>query len=123
VNLRNRVLLPQGDNLAIMEIWEATKLAFKNYATFTGKTSRPDYWYFILALFIVSAIASVISDDLGTIVAIATLIPWASASARRLRDAGKPMSNFFWLLLPFAGIIIFIVQLAQPTMPEHQQSS
>lgn len=106
-----------------MEIWEATKLAFRNYATFTGRTNRPDYWYFILALFLVSAIANVISDDLGTVVAIATLIPWASASARRLRDAGKSMSNFFWLLLPFAGLIVFIVQTAQPTMPEHQRIS
>jgi len=106
-----------------MELWEATKLAFKNYATFTGKTNRPDYWYFILALFLVSAIANVISDDVGTVVAIATLIPWASSSARRLRDTGKSMNNFFWLLLPLVGLIIFIVQLAQPTAPETQPGS
>ncbi len=105
-----------------MEIWEATKLAFKNYATFTGKTNRPDYWYFILALFLVSAIANVISNDVGTVVAIATLIPWASSSARRLRDSGKSMNNFFWLLLPVVGLIIFIVQLAQPTSETQQVS-
>jgi len=105
-----------------MELWEATKLAFKNYATFTGRTSRPDYWYFILALFIVSAIAGVIDDDVQNIVAIATLIPWASASARRLRDAGKSMNNFWWLLLPVAGLIVFFVQVAQPTLPEHQRA-
>ena len=106
-----------------MEIWEATKLAFKNYATFTGKTNRPDYWYFILALFIVSAIAYVISDYIGTVVAIATLIPWASSSARRLRDSGKSMNNFFWLLLQVVGLIIFIVQLAQPSAPETTETS
>ena len=105
-----------------MELWEATKLAFKSYATFTGKTNRADYWYFMLALFIASAISSVISDDFTSILAIATLIPWASSSARRLRDAGKPMSNFFWLLVPFAGLVVFIVQLAQPTLPDHQQT-
>ena len=106
-----------------MELWEATKLAFKNYATFTGRTNRADYWYFILALFIVSAIANVISDDIGAVVAIATLIPWASSSARRLRDSGKSMNNFFWLLVPVVGFIIFIVQLAQPSSPETAEAS
>lgn len=106
-----------------MEIWEATKLAFRNYATFTGRTTRPDYWYFILALFLVSAIASVISDDLATVVAIATLIPWLSATARRLRDTGKSMNQFFWLLVPIVGAIILLVQAAQPTQPEFQQGS
>ena len=106
-----------------MEIWEATKLAFKNYATFTGRSSRADYWYFALALFLLSAIAGVLDDDVQTIVAIATLIPWASASARRLRDAGKTMNQFWWLLVPIVGWIIFAVQLAQPTMPEHQRAS
>ena len=106
-----------------MEIWEATKLAFKNFATFTGKTNRPDYWYFMLALFLVSAVATVIDDDLATVVAIATLIPWASSSARRLRDTGKSMNNFFWLLLPVVGLIIFIVQLAQPSAAVNEQVS
>jgi uncharacterized membrane protein YhaH (DUF805 family) len=105
-----------------MEIWEATKLAFKNYATFTGKTSRPDYWYFALALLLLSAIAGVLDGDVQTIVAIATLIPWASASARRLRDSGKTMNNFWWLLLPVVGWVIFFVQLAQPAMQEHQKT-
>lgn len=92
----------------------ATKLAFKNFATFTGNTSRPDYWYFILALVLGLTITSVISDDLATIFGIAVLVPWLSATARRLRDAGKPMSTFAWLLLPAVGLVIFIVQTAQP---------
>lgn len=106
-----------------MELWEASKLAFKQYGTFTGRTSRPDYWYFILALFIASAIAGVIDDDVQSIVAIATLIPFASSSARRLRDSGKSMNNFLWILLPVVGWIVFFVQLAQPTLPEHQRAS
>lgn len=106
-----------------MEIWVATKLAFKNYATFTGTTSRPDYWYFVLALLLGSTIASVLSDDLATVVAIATLIPWLSATARRLRDAGKSMNQLFWLLLPVVGFIILLVQAAQPATPEIQEIS
>lgn len=101
-----------------MEIWVATKLALRNYATFTGRTSRPDYWYFVLALLLVSTIASVLSDDLATVVAIATLMPWLSATARRLRDAGKSMNLFFWLLLPIIGTVVLLIQAAQPAIEQ-----
>lgn len=105
-----------------MELWEATKLAFKNYATFTGRTSRPDYWYFFLAMFIGNAIASVIDDDVQRVFAIATLLPGITAAARRLRDTGKPMTNFLWLLVPVVGWIIFLIQLAQPSQEATQNS-
>lgn len=101
-----------------MEIWQATKLAFKNYATFTGTTSRPDYWYFFLAMFLGNAITSIIDDDLQRVFAIATLVPGIAAAARRLRDTGKPMTNFLWLLLPVVGWIILLIQLAQPSKNE-----
>ena len=104
-----------------MEIWNATKLAFKNFATFAGTTSRADYWYFILAIVLGSAITSVLSDDLVALFGIVVLVPWLSASARRLRDAGKPLGNFAWLLLPVVGLIVFAIQTAQPTMPDHQR--
>lgn len=105
-----------------MELWEATKLAFKNYATFTGTTSRADYWYFFLAMFIGNAIASVIDDDVQTIFVLATLLPGIAAAARRLRDAGKPMTNFLWLLLPVVGWVILLVQLAQPSATQAANS-
>ena len=98
-----------------MELWEATKLALKQYATFTGRTSRPDYWYFVLAVVIVSAALSILSDTLATVLSVLTLVPSLAAGARRLRDAGLSMHNFWWLALPVVGWIIFIVQLAQPS--------
>ena len=106
-----------------MELWQATKLAFKNFATFTGTTSRADYWYFVLALFLGNAIANVIDDTFGTVFAIATLTPWLAASARRLRDSGRPMSLFWFLLIPFAGIIIFLIVLTQPSVSKSAESN
>ncbi len=98
-----------------MELWEATKLALKQYATFTGRSSRPDYWYFILTVVIANAALSIIWDDLANVLAVLTLVPGLAAAARRLRDAGLSMHNFWWLALPVVGWIIFIVQLAQPS--------
>ena len=98
-----------------MELWIATKLAFKQYTTFTGRSNRADYWYFILALVIATAVLGVFSDELARVLSIITLLPWLAASARRLRDAGLSMNNFWWLVLPVVGWIIWIVQLAQPS--------
>lgn len=100
-----------------MELWTATKLAFKNFVTFTGRTSRVDYWYFILALVLANTVLSILSEDLSTIFSVITLLPWLSASVRRLRDAGLSAHQFWWLLVPVAGLIILIVQLAKPANP------
>lgn len=100
-----------------MELWTATKLAFKNFVTFTGRTSRADYWYFILALVLANTVLSILSEDLSTIFSLVALLPWLSASVRRLRDAGLSAHQFWWLLVPVAGLIILVVQLAKPADP------
>ena len=64
---------------------------------------------------IASAVFGVFSDELARVLNIITLLPWLAASARRLRDAGLSMNNFWWLALPVVGWIIWIVQLAQPS--------
>lgn len=99
-----------------MEIWEATKNSFRQFSTFTGTTPRAEYWYFVLALFLGSAIASIFGDEAQTVFSLVTVIPWAAASARRLRDAGESMHNFWWLLLPLVGLIILLVKLAKPQL-------
>ena len=98
-----------------MELWQATKLALTQYATFTGRTNRPDYWYFILTLVIANAALSILSDTLSNVFSVLTLVPALAAAARRLRDAGLSMHTFWWLALPVVGWIIFIVQLTQPS--------
>lgn len=98
-----------------MELWNATKLAFTQYATFTGRTNRADYWYFILTVFLASTAMNLISDDLGRLLSFVTFLPTLTAAVRRLRDAGESMHNFWWLLLPIVGWVIWIVKLAKPS--------
>lgn len=97
-----------------MELLAATKLAFSKFATFTGKSSRPEYWYFFLVIAIATAAFGIFSEDLAALISVITIVPLAAASTRRLRDAGKSTANFFWLLLPLVGLVIVLVQLAQP---------
>jgi uncharacterized membrane protein YhaH (DUF805 family) len=99
-----------------MELWNALKNALVNYAKFDGRSNRPDYWYFVLAMVIVGIVLGAINENLRSAWSLATLIPSLSAGARRLTDAGYKRSNLWWLLLPFVGWGIFIYEAAQPSV-------
>ena len=47
--------------------------------------------------------------------AIAVLLPKLAVAVRRLSDAGYGWGHLFWLLVPIAGIVVFIVFVAQPS--------
>ena len=70
---------------------------------FTGRTNRYDFWIIIFILIVISSVIDL--EDMPLIIqniwAAAWLIPSASVTIRRLRDAGY---NFPWLwrsLIPF----------------------
>lgn len=100
--------------------------AFKNYVNFSGRASRPAYWYFVLfhiiVVFVLSLIDSLLGlggeGSMGVLVSIYTLIallPGIAITLRRLRDAGK---SPWWILVgfvPLVGWIWLIVLLASPT--------
>lgn len=106
-----------------MSIGASVKHVLSNYATFNGRASRSEFWFFYLFVIIVSAILSVIDSAAGlrvgasseeivingtaiplvsagvgvlsTIFAIAMLIPFLAVGVRRLHDSDKSG----WLLL------------------------
>ena len=94
---------------------------WKNYANFTGKTSRRGYWMWVLINYLVTILLSVISSVLPvlrlipTIYTVAILIPSLAIAVRRLRDAGKSWGWMFINLIPLVGQIIWIVLLCKKT--------
>lgn len=96
-----------------MNFQESIKVCFSKYATFEGTATRPEYWWFFLFLFLGGMAVSVISDKLGALFYIATLLPSLAAAARRLHDTGR--SGWWQLiaLIPVIGIIVLLVFLAQ----------
>ena len=127
-----------------MTFGQAITVCFRKYADFTGRASRPEYWWFVLFTFMVSTAISVFGSVtsigrfgmpmvdgygssylggygynwLSSLWALAILLPSLAVAVRRLRDSGRSWGNLFWLLLPVAGVIILIVQLCQPGTPE-----
>jgi len=73
----------------------------KNYAVFNGRTSRKEYWMFVLFSYIFSFAAIILDNVLGLandysytgilsiLYSLATLLPSLGAVIRRLHDTGK----------------------------------
>lgn len=88
------------------------------YTQFEGKADRKEFWYFALALFVVSFVLNIIpgiGQILAALVALATLVPSLALGARRMHDINK--SGWFMLvcLIPIIGAIIFLYFAAQPS--------
>ena len=121
----------------------AYKNFFKNYAEFTGRSTRPDFWWVWLGNFILSipfwiiyfytVFLSTVMDSiddsvseatfivLGLVVIIyvvfylAILVPTIALTVRRLRDAGFHWAFIFLRFAPMVGGIALLILLAMPT--------
>ena len=121
---------------------QAYKNFFKNYAEFTGRSTRPDFWWVWLGNLILSipfwiiyfytvflsTVMYSVSDSaseatfmvFGLVVIIyaifylAILVPTLALSVRRLRDAGFHWAFIFLRFAPMGGIALMILH-AMPT--------
>lgn len=97
--------------------------AFSNFATFSGRASRSEFWWFVLASFLVSLVALFLDYLLIDITLQVTvfywiwylvaLLPTLAVGARRLHDTNR---TGWWQLIglvPLVGIIVLIVFWAQ----------
>jgi uncharacterized membrane protein YhaH (DUF805 family) len=111
---------------------EAVRAGFSQYATFSGRASRPAYWWWILFAIVVAVVGSLIDSILGTtvetgrgrdpgiitsIASLALLIPGIAVSVRRLHDTDRSGWWFLLNLLPFIGALILIFFYVQPGTP------
>jgi uncharacterized membrane protein YhaH (DUF805 family) len=97
-----------------MDFWSAVKSVFGQYATFTGRACRSEYWYFTLfnaiVIFVVDMIDHFLLDTglLAGIWSLVTLIPVLAVGVRRLHDIDR---SGWWYLLVFVPIIGWVVLL------------
>ena len=96
-----------------MTFGESIRTCFSKYATFEGRASRSEYWWFFLFNFLVSLGCGMISDTLSGLFSLAVLLPSLAVGVRRLHDIDK--SGWFLLvwLIPLVGWIIQIVWATQ----------
>ena len=100
-----------------MTFTESIKTCFNKYATFDGTAVRSEYWWFMLFLFLGGMAANVISDTLGILFNLATILPTLAAGCRRLHDTDRSgWWQLIWLV-PVVGWIVLVVFMVQEGRP------
>lgn len=89
---------------------EALSRGFKNYATFSGRASRSEYWWWTLVTGIIGII-----PILGWIYAVIALVPSLALIVRRLHDTGRSGWWFFIILVPFIGALCLLIFYLLPS--------
>ena len=95
---------------------EAVTACFKKYATFSGRASRSEFWWFMLFQITVVVVMALVLGDVGrSLASLVFLLPSLAVSARRLHDNGR---SGWWQLLSLTGIGIFVLiyWYVQPTV-------
>jgi uncharacterized membrane protein YhaH (DUF805 family) len=94
----------------------------EHYFDMKGRAGRPEFWYFVLAAFIVEIAAAIIGGLvhihlLQPLVALALLLPTAGLGARRLQDTGRNGALVWIVIIPsLITIVLGIVTLASGMM-------
>ena len=103
------------------------KVVFENFANFSGRARRSEFWYFVLVNCIISTVftisslsifdtnaslASMISLISG-LYSLAIFIPNLAVTVRRLHDVGKSGWYYFIVLIPLLGVILLLYWFCQ----------
>jgi uncharacterized membrane protein YhaH (DUF805 family) len=106
---------------------DAIATCLRQYATFSGRAARPEYWYFVLFNIMV-AIASTVLDvmifdptaefsPINSLTSLALLLPSLAVAARRLHDVDRTAWWILLFLIPVIGWLIAILFLVQRGSP------
>lgn len=110
---------------------QAVRMAFDSYCRFQGRSSRSEYWWWVLFVAILSFCIGIVEGILGFsmtavqttsgILSLVLLLPGLGLSVRRLHDIGK---SGWWILLgliPVVGAIVLIIWFAQNSQMQDNQ--
>lgn len=121
-----------------MGLTDAVKSCLRQYATFTGRARRAEYWFFTLAygivfaaLYAVMIVALVAGGALSTatdssaagagggivvtllsllmgVIGLALFLPSLAVTVRRLHDTGRSGWWYLLCLVPFGSIVVLV---------------
>ncbi len=103
---------------------EAYKKYFINYTNFKGRSSRSDYWWVILANFIIGLAFGCLGEfgeTLSTLYSVITLVPGIALIVRRYHDINKSGWNYLFILIPFVGWIVVLVDFCTKSVNENNK--
>ena len=104
-------------------------MVLKNYAGFSGRARRKEYWFFVLFNFLITIALLFVDGFAGTfnpqtgfgalsaIYGLAVFIPYLAVTVRRLHDTSR---TGWWILivfLPLIGAIVLLVFMFLDSTP------
>ena len=100
-----------------MNFGQSITSCFSQYATFSGRASRSEFWWFFLFQILVSVAAGMVSEKLSGLVSLGLLLPALAVGARRLHDIGR---SGWWqlLLITVIGLLVLVFFWVQPAKGE-----
>lgn len=111
-----------------MTFADAVKTCFRKYVTFSGRATRPEYWWFVLFIIVGGIIAGIIDGALfgyetvpvskteieietngpfAALFSLATLLPILAVGWRRMHDTGRSGLYLLYPILVWIGIGTF----------------
>jgi uncharacterized membrane protein YhaH (DUF805 family) len=97
---------------------DAVKRFWAQYASFSGRASRSEYWWAYLGMIVISILVQVVDlaiiaatgvPFLTVIFALAILIPSLAIAVRRLHDTDRSGWWYLIIFVPFVGVIVLLV--------------
>ena len=100
----------------------AIRRFFLNYANFSGRATRAEFWcpWLLLAVLsflegLLGSLVPSVSAVLTLLIAGALLLPSLTLCVRRLHDTGRSWTPVLLLLIPVAGVVLMIVFCSKPS--------
>ncbi len=89
---------------------ESIRHSLQNFATFTGRATRKEFWSFYLFLIVSAIFGGFIdgilgSDFVGNAIVLVLLVPYIAVAIRRMHDVNK--SGWF-ILVPIYNLVLFL---------------
>lgn len=102
---------------------QAVRAVLLDYATFTGRSRRSEFWWFTLVSLLTGSVLAVpgyvwggpgflLADALSA----ATTLPWFAVLVRRLHDAGMS-GRWLWVAVTGVGLILLLLFAALSSVP------
>lgn len=113
---RKELIMDSATRPAPLTFFESIKVCLIKYAEFSGRASRPEFWWFALAVTLMTAALTYLSETVASVFGVLILLPFLAVGARRLRDVGKSPWWLFFLLVPVGGLVILGYYWAQPAI-------
>jgi uncharacterized membrane protein YhaH (DUF805 family) len=119
-----------------MGFTDAIRAGFDNYANFSGRASRPAYWWWVLFTLLVSLVTRLLDGLTGAsfvrttqygtevtfgfisgLVGLALLLPSIAVLVRRLHDTDRSGWWYWLVLIPLVGWIVLFIFLVSSGTP------